>query len=88
MRALLKAGYRIPEDISIIGFDDMPLCLMSDPQLSTMAVPKERMGTLAVERLDKRIRGETSGEVIRLSIFPEIVERNSVLTLKEDPFKL
>lgn len=81
MRALLKAGYRVPDEISIIGFDDMPLCQMLEPKLSTMAVPKESMGALAVERLDKRIRGETGGEIVRLSVFPEIISRESVLDL-------
>lgn len=81
MRALLKAGYRIPQEISVIGFDDLPLCQLMEPKLTTMAVPKERMGALAAERLDKCIRGETGGETIRLSVFPEIITRESVLDL-------
>lgn len=87
MRALLKAGYRVPEEVSIIGFDDMPICQMTDPQLTTMSVPSERMGALAVERLDKRIKGETGGEVIRLSVFPEIIKRGSVVNLNLDDEK-
>jgi LacI family transcriptional regulator len=82
IRAFHKAGYRIPEDISVVGFDDMPLCTVLEPQLTTIAVPKGPMGSLAAERLDKHIRRETEGEVIRLSVLPEVVERASVLNLK------
>ncbi|MDD4849291.1 MAG: LacI family DNA-binding transcriptional regulator [Gemmiger sp.] len=77
MRALLKSGYCVPEEVSMIGFDDMPICQMIDPQLTTMAVPNDRMGALAVERLDKRIRGKTA-EIVRIAVFPEIVKRASV----------
>ncbi|MDD4850670.1 MAG: LacI family DNA-binding transcriptional regulator [Gemmiger sp.] len=79
LRALLRAGCRIPEEVSIIGFDDMPICEVAEPQLTTMAVPKGRMGALAVERLDRLICGGTGGEVIRISVQPEIVPRSSVL---------
>jgi LacI family transcriptional regulator len=81
IRALQHAGYRVPEEISVIGFDDMPVCELMEPPLSTMAVPKERMGALAAERLDLRIRGLTGGEVIRVSVQPEIVVRQSVLPI-------
>jgi len=40
MRALSKAGVRVPEDVSVVGFDDMPICQLIYPALSTMAVPK------------------------------------------------
>ena len=38
LRALTEAGYRIPHDISIIGFDDMPLCTYTIPALTTIHV--------------------------------------------------
>ena len=77
-RALLNAGYRIPEDVSVIGFDDSAICQLMAPKLSTMRVQKERMGALAVQRLDLRIR-EHPAEIVRLSVLPEIVRRESVL---------
>ncbi|MPM51217.1 hypothetical protein SDC9_97965 [bioreactor metagenome] len=40
------------------------------------------MGALAVERLDHLIQNETGGEIIRMEVFPSIVERGSVLNLK------
>ena len=51
MRAILEAGYKIPEDIAIIGFDDMPLCKFMNPPVSAVHVPKQYMGSLAVKRL-------------------------------------
>ncbi len=79
-RALQEAGYRIPEDVSILGFDDSPIARMTEPALTTMAVPKERMGALAVERLVERIRNPQL-EHIRIAVMPELVERDSVLSL-------
>ena len=43
------------------------------------------MGALAVERLDKLIRGETGGEVVRTAVLPEIVRRASVLCRNAAP---
>ena len=76
-RALLNAGYRIPQNVSIVGFDDTAICQFIEPQLTTMSVPKERLGALAVDRLDRLIHG-TSSENIRISLVPEIMIRDSV----------
>lgn len=80
MRALQMRGYRIPEDVSIIGLDDMPFSALTNPPLTTMSVPKERMGALAVERLVSLIK-EGRQEVIRTAILPEVIERGSVAQL-------
>ena len=79
-RALLETGHRIPEDISIIGFDDAPISEMTEPKLTTMAVPKERMGALAVSRLAERIK-DPSIETVHIEVLPELVVRDSVLDL-------
>ena len=44
LRALYKRGVRVPEDISVIGFDDVPRCLEVDPHLTTVHVPTEQLG--------------------------------------------
>ena len=80
-RALLEAGYRIPEDVSVIGFDDSPICELIEPQLTTMAVPKERMGAVAVSRLVERIKNPGI-EKVRISVLPELIRRGSILQLK------
>ncbi len=56
MKAIREAGYRIPEDISIIGVDDIPFAAMTMPALTTMRISRSAMGTLAVDMLRKRIK--------------------------------
>ena len=84
IRALKEHGIRVPEDISVIGFDDVSTAAMADPPLTTMAVPKTNMGGLAVRRLVEHVKGETGGEVVRISVLPEIVQRESVMKAEED----
>ena len=55
MRALKEHGYRIPEDVSIVGFDDMPFCTIMSPALTTMSVSKEALGRAAIYLLDRRM---------------------------------
>lgn len=55
MRVLKKHGYHIPKDISVVGFDDIPMCEMLDPPLSTVHAFKEELGSAAVEHLHRRI---------------------------------
>lgn len=84
IRALKDHGLRVPEDISVIGFDDVSTAAIADPPLTTMAVPKTNMGAIAVRRLVEHVKGETDGEVVRISVLPEIVQRASVVKPDED----
>ena len=81
MRALKEKGYRIPEDISIIGIDDMPMCELMDPPLTTMHVPKHQMGVQAVKRLLEKINSN-SREILTIEIRTSLVERQSIRTVK------
>lgn len=58
IKAFTEAGYKIPSDIAIIGFDDMPLCTYTTPTLSTVNVPKQYMGEVAVKRLAEIINSQ------------------------------
>lgn len=78
MKALADHGVKMPDDVSIIGFDDTTYCDLVTPRLSTMVVPKAAMGELAVKRLIELIQGETQGEIIRTAVLPTVVERDSV----------
>lgn len=51
LRALREAGLRVPEDIAMAGFDDIPFAARADPPLTTVRQPIQRMGTLAAETL-------------------------------------
>ena len=84
IRALKSKGYRIPEDVSIVGFDDMPVCTMIDPTLTTIRVMKEQLGMTAMEILHQRItNGDSTPDdqrtgVYRTTISTFLVERESV----------
>lgn len=51
MKALKENGVQIPQEMSLIGFDDMPFCTIIEPTLSTISVDKQILGRLAVENL-------------------------------------
>lgn len=55
MQVLKLHGLRIPEDISVIGFDDIPMCQMLDPPLSTVRLCKQELGQYAMDQLHRRI---------------------------------
>ena len=59
---LKKKGFNIPEDISIIGFDDVPMASLMDPPLTTMAQPTLEIGATAVKMILKIISGEKISE--------------------------
>ena len=54
--ALLRFGYRIPQDVSVIGFDDSSISTTLTPPLTTVQVQKQRLGALAVDRLHTRLQ--------------------------------
>ncbi len=78
MKAFQAHGYRIPEDISIIGFDDMPLCDMMNPALSTMNVPKNELGAMGVRKL-LRCVNESHTFHTKTSLSTTLICRESVL---------
>ncbi len=51
LRALREAGLRVPQDVAIVGYDDLPPALQADPQLTTISQPVDKIGGLAVEML-------------------------------------
>jgi len=74
--ALREAGLRVPEDISVMGFDDIPAAGFNTPGLTTVRQPLERMGQIAAKTLIDRIEG-TAEYVAEIAIEPELVVRAS-----------
>jgi DNA-binding LacI/PurR family transcriptional regulator len=70
-------NYRVPEDIAIIGFDDIPAASWVRPQLSTVAQYPAEMGTLLANALFERIQGEYSGPSRRYEVPCHFRERAS-----------
>jgi DNA-binding LacI/PurR family transcriptional regulator len=74
--AFEEAGFRVPEDISVVGFDDIAIAVHNNPSLTTVRQPLQRMGETAARTLLKRIEHhENVSEVIHIE--PEFVVRNS-----------
>ncbi len=80
VKAFKEAGYKIPNDISVVGFDNLALTTVFEPPLTTIHVPKERLGMLAVDRLVSRIN-ESVEEFVKIEIGTTLVERGSVKTI-------
>ena len=78
MNAAKTLGKRVPEDLSIIGYDDIGLAQHVTPSLTTMHVDKRGMGRLATQLLLNRIRFPQMGRV-QTVVRPYLVERNSVI---------
>lgn len=77
MKALKESGVRIPENISIVGFDDMPFCEIAEPPLTTVKVYNRRMGALSVQRLIGRIENQFE-ETVKVQVSTGLIERQSV----------
>ena len=82
MKAMKEKGINIPDDISIIGFDDLPYCEIIDPPLTTIKVYKHSLGRLAVDRLLARMQDEAE-EVIRIEVATRLVHRSSVRDMNQ-----
>lgn len=75
MDALQEAGYRIPDDLMVVGVDDIELCCWFTPQLTTVKTGYEKQGVVAVEKLVNLINGEETGDITRLH--GHLIERAS-----------
>ena len=78
IRALREAGLRVPQDVSVVGFDDVQSAAFQNPGLTTVRQPLRTMGTLAAETLVRQIAsagvGAPSKQVV---VDPELVVRES-----------
>ncbi|WP_320046377.1 LacI family DNA-binding transcriptional regulator [uncultured Ilyobacter sp.] len=69
-------GYKIPEDISIVGFDDIELASSITPKLTTIAYPLIKMSKLAIEAVIQSISG-TERDYMSSCLFAKLIERES-----------
>lgn len=77
MKAFRRKGIQIPEDIAVIGFDDIPMASFLEPSLTTIHVPKKYMGEIAVKRLFEII-GASNSSPVKIEISTKLKKRRSV----------
>jgi LacI family transcriptional regulator len=74
--AFREAGLTVPHDISVVGFDDVPLAVFSNPELTTVRQPLQRMGQIAAKTLIDQIEGKEKFQA-EIVIEPALIVRAS-----------
>lgn len=78
MMALRETGIDVPSQISVIGFDDIPIAAIHNPALTTIRQPLQEMGQVAVVELLKILRGEAAEKTVHtVHVLPALIERKS-----------
>jgi LacI family transcriptional regulator len=77
MRSLRDAGFRVPEDVSIVAFDDLPVAWLSDPFMTVVDQPAYEIGRRAAELLLSRLDGTISGPGREVVLPSELIVRRS-----------
>jgi LacI family transcriptional regulator len=84
MKAVREAGLSIPQDMSVVGFDDIDMAAHYNPALTTVRINKEAMGAMAVKTLIARAADpEAIGATIMLDV--DLIKRESVGPSKNHP---
>ena len=77
LRAIRTAGLRVPDDISVVGYDDIPLASAMSPALTTVAQPVEDLATICTELLLSRIEEGVNGAPKRVVLDTKLIVRDS-----------
>jgi LacI family transcriptional regulator len=77
MQAICETGFKIPEDIAVIGYDDLQFSALTNPPLSTLRQPRYEMGQHAMETLIGILQGMIIDQPIKICFETELVIRNS-----------
>jgi LacI family transcriptional regulator len=79
LRAAAEAGCSVPQDLAVVGYDDLELAHFTNPPLTTIAQPKKEVGAQAIRLLVDRI-SRKSRPPSRLVLPPELIVRRSTVT--------
>lgn len=77
IQALREYGRRVPDDVSVVGFDDIQSAAYQNPGLTTVRQPLRQMGVIAAETLLQRINNPKNGFIKEIVVQPELVVRGS-----------
>ena len=75
LSAVQASGCRVPDDLSIVGFDDIPFARYTTPPLTTAAVPATELGIQAWSRMRELLEGAEPGHP--LTVLPELTVRGT-----------
>jgi LacI family transcriptional regulator len=78
IKALRECNVRIPQDVSVIGFDNLPMSATMDPALTTIDVSKTKIGYLAIRLLDELINAQEKQPPVKILVGANLVARDSV----------
>jgi LacI family transcriptional regulator len=77
LHAIRAAGLSVPEDISVVGYDDIASAAYFEPPLTTVHSPKTQMGVLAGQTLMRLIRDTEPAEPVTVTLPVELIVRQS-----------
>jgi LacI family transcriptional regulator len=79
LKAVRAVGMKTPQDIALVGFDDIPVASVIEPALTTVRQPIERMGSMAVDLLLNLLQDDSEEDMLphRIILPTELVIRNS-----------
>jgi DNA-binding LacI/PurR family transcriptional regulator len=78
MRALFEAGLWVPEDVSVVGFDDIQSAAYQHPGLTTVRQPLRKMGKTAAEVVLREVRNKSEDRHVKeIVVEPELIVRES-----------
>jgi len=83
IRAIHEHGLRVPEDVSVVGFDDIDSAAYQHPGLTTIRQPLRQMGKMAAQTVLKRIEGKDSHGMREVVFEPELIVRGTTGAVKD-----
>ena len=78
--AIRDAGLRVPDDISLVGFDNVNSAAHTYPPLTSVGADRQAMGAVAMHRMHDLVRGATNGP-IQIAVYMHLVVRQSTAPL-------
>jgi LacI family transcriptional regulator len=84
LRALRRRGFRVPEDVAVVGYNDVPFASLTNPPLTTIHVPRRRLGRLAAKVVLDLIEERNVEEPVQMVVSPYLVVRESTVWQEED----
>lgn len=83
VRAFREAGWSVPDDVSVVGFDDVQSAAYQNPALTTVRQPLRQMGRLAAAQVLEQIGAPTLSPVQQIMVSPELILRESTRPRKK-----